>query len=84
MAGVRGFIPMSSSLLSRTYLADHWKLVEAGAATTGRPVDRGRWRIARDIMVAPTPAIARERARAVLGRNYVQHQRPIPPCPTTR
>src|SRR5262249_54578681 len=26
--------------------------------------------------VAPTPAKARERARAVLGRNYVQHQYP--------
>jgi alkanesulfonate monooxygenase SsuD/methylene tetrahydromethanopterin reductase-like flavin-dependent oxidoreductase (luciferase family) len=71
----RGFIPMSSSLLSRTYLADHWKLVEAGAATTGRPVDRSRGRIARDIMVGPTPAIARDRARAALGRNCVQHQR---------
>jgi alkanesulfonate monooxygenase SsuD/methylene tetrahydromethanopterin reductase-like flavin-dependent oxidoreductase (luciferase family) len=26
--------------------------------------------------VGPTPAIARERARAVLGRNYERHQRP--------
>ena len=32
MAGERGWIPMSSSLLSRTYLKDHWRLVEAGAA----------------------------------------------------
>jgi alkanesulfonate monooxygenase SsuD/methylene tetrahydromethanopterin reductase-like flavin-dependent oxidoreductase (luciferase family) len=76
MAGARGFIPMSSSLLSRTYLAGHWKLVEAGAATTGRTADRSRWRVARDILVGPTPAVARERARAVLGRNYVEHQRP--------
>jgi alkanesulfonate monooxygenase SsuD/methylene tetrahydromethanopterin reductase-like flavin-dependent oxidoreductase (luciferase family) len=76
MAGQRGFIPMSSSLLSRTYLRDHWKLVEAGAATTGRTPDRGQWRIARDILVGPTRAVARERARAVLGRNYLQHQRP--------
>jgi len=32
--------------------------------------------VARDVLVAPTPAAARERARAVLGRNYVQHQHP--------
>ena len=41
MAGARGFIPMSSSLLSRTYLADHWKLVEAGAQQGGRKATRG-------------------------------------------
>jgi alkanesulfonate monooxygenase SsuD/methylene tetrahydromethanopterin reductase-like flavin-dependent oxidoreductase (luciferase family) len=76
MAGARGFIPMSSSLLSRTYLRDHWGLVEAGAASAGRPADRGQWRIARDVLVGPTPAVARERARAVLGRNYERHQRP--------
>jgi alkanesulfonate monooxygenase SsuD/methylene tetrahydromethanopterin reductase-like flavin-dependent oxidoreductase (luciferase family) len=76
MAGQRGWIPMSSSLLSRTYLADHWRLVEAGAASAGQKADRGRWRIARDVLVGPTPAVARERARAVLGRNYVEHQHP--------
>jgi alkanesulfonate monooxygenase SsuD/methylene tetrahydromethanopterin reductase-like flavin-dependent oxidoreductase (luciferase family) len=76
MAGERGFIPMTSSLLSRTYLRDHWTLVEAGAAKSGRTPHRGDWRVARDILVAPTPALARERARTVLGRNYVDHQRP--------
>ena len=76
MAGARGWMPMSSSLLSRTYLRDHWRLVEVGAATEGRTADRGQWRIARDVLVAPTRAVARERARAVLGRNYLQHQRP--------
>jgi alkanesulfonate monooxygenase SsuD/methylene tetrahydromethanopterin reductase-like flavin-dependent oxidoreductase (luciferase family) len=76
MAGQRGWIPMSSSLLSRTYLADHWALVEAGAASAGVKADRRHWRIARDVLVGPTPSVARERARAVLGRNYVRHQHP--------
>src|SRR5256885_2896502 len=76
MAGERGWIPMSSSLLSRPYLSDHWRLVEAGAAGAGRPANRNQWRIARDVLVASTPAVARARARAVLGRNYVQHQYP--------
>jgi len=76
MAGERGWIPMSSSLLSRSYLGGHWRLVEAGAADTGRPANRSQWRIARDVLVAPTSAAARQRAQAVLGRNYVQHQYP--------
>lgn len=76
MAGERGFIPMSSSLLSRRYLADHWKLVEDGAQKAGRPAARSEWRVARDILVAPTSAVARERARTVLGRNYERHQLP--------
>ena len=76
MAGERGFIPMSSSLLSRRYLADHWKLVEDGAQKAGRPAKRGDWRVARDILVGPTSAVAHERARTVLGRNYERHQLP--------
>ena len=76
MAGERGFIPMSSSLLSRTYLRGHWQLVETGAAKTGRPTNRRVWRVARDVFVGATPAAARERARIVLGRNYERHQRP--------
>jgi alkanesulfonate monooxygenase SsuD/methylene tetrahydromethanopterin reductase-like flavin-dependent oxidoreductase (luciferase family) len=76
MAGERGWIPMSSSLLSRSYLADHWQLVEDGARSAGQSAERRQWRIARDILVAPTPAAARERARLVLGRNYLEHQEP--------
>jgi alkanesulfonate monooxygenase SsuD/methylene tetrahydromethanopterin reductase-like flavin-dependent oxidoreductase (luciferase family) len=76
MAGERGYIPMTSSLLARTYLSDHWKLVEDGAAKNGRSPQRSEWRIARDVLVGPTPAVARERARTVLGRNYEQHQHP--------
>jgi len=76
MAGARGWIPMSSSLLSRPYLADHWRLVEEGASGAGREAKRSQWRIARDVLVGPTSTAARERARAVLGRNYLEHQRP--------
>ncbi len=76
MAGERGFIPMSSSLLSRTYLRGHWDLVDGGAASAGRRADRGQWRVARDVLVGPTPAVARERARVVMGRTYERHQRP--------
>src|SRR2546422_9054697 len=55
-AGERGWIPMSSSLLSRTYLGDHWRLVEDGATSAGRPAKRSEWRIARDVFGGPPPA----------------------------
>lgn len=76
MAGERGWMPMTSSLLSRSYLSRPWDLVEEGAAAGHRQCDRGDWRIARDIFVASTPTLARERAREVLGRNYLDHQLP--------
>lgn len=76
LAGERGWMPMTSSLLSRTYLPTHWQTVTDGAASAQRTADRRQWRIARDIFVAPTPALARERARTVLGRNYITHQHP--------
>lgn len=73
-AGARGWSPMSSSLLSATYLPAHWDQVAEGAAKAGKTADRSQWRVARDIFVGPTPAIARERARETLGRNYEKHQ----------
>ena len=76
MAGERGWMPMTSSLLSTRYLAGHWDLVAAGAARAGVAANRSDWRVARDIFVGPTGDIARARARATLGRNYEQHQRP--------
>ena len=75
-AGARGWIPMSSSLLSPSNLRGHWKVVEEGAVSVGKKADRGRWRIARDVLVAETPELAQERAQAVLVRNYLQHQLP--------
>jgi alkanesulfonate monooxygenase SsuD/methylene tetrahydromethanopterin reductase-like flavin-dependent oxidoreductase (luciferase family) len=76
IAGARGWMPMSSSLLSSSQLPGHWNTVVEGATKVGRVPDRSQWRIARDIFVGPTPSIARERARAVLGRNYEVHQHP--------
>ena len=76
IAGARGWSPMSSALLSSTLLPGHWETVAEGAASAGRTPDRSQWRIARDIFVGPTSAIARERALAVLGRNYQVHQLP--------
>src|SRR5256886_17598906 len=77
MAGERGFIPMSSSLLSRRYLADHWKPVEDGAHKAGPPAKRGACRVALDLLDAPTPAVAREPPRPLRGGRY--ERPPLPP-----
>ncbi|MEE2689512.1 MAG: LLM class flavin-dependent oxidoreductase [Pseudomonadota bacterium] len=76
VAGARGWSPMSSSILSRSFLPGHWETFRAAAEDAGNEPNHSDWRIARDIFVGPTPASARERARAVLGRNYDVHQLP--------
>jgi alkanesulfonate monooxygenase SsuD/methylene tetrahydromethanopterin reductase-like flavin-dependent oxidoreductase (luciferase family) len=75
LAGEHGWIPMSSSLLAPPHLKTHWQAVVEGAAQAGRVADRRQWRIARDVLVADTPSLARERALAVLGRNYHGHRK---------
>jgi len=51
---------MSSALLARPYLNGQWQLVEDGAQSAGRVANRREWRIARDIFVGLTPAVARQ------------------------
>ncbi len=75
-AGNHGYMPMSSSLLPPIRLREHWEVVEDGAAESGIQADRRQWRIARDVLVAKTPELARQRARDVLERNWHQHQLP--------
>ena len=67
---------MSSSILPSINLKGHWEAVEQGASDTGKTADRSQWRIARDVLVAETPELARERAEEVLVRNYYRHQVP--------
>jgi alkanesulfonate monooxygenase SsuD/methylene tetrahydromethanopterin reductase-like flavin-dependent oxidoreductase (luciferase family) len=74
MAGERGWIPMSSSILMPDDLRAQWETVEDGAASMGRTADRREWRIARDVYVGETPESAREEARIVLGQPWDEHQ----------
>ena len=73
IAGERGWIPMSSSILMAHQLRGHWQKVEEGAASAGRVADRRQWRISRDVYVGETPQSAREEARVVLGRPWNEH-----------
>ena len=74
LAGERGWLPLSSSILQGPMLKAQWAKLEEAAASAGRHADRRAWRIARDIYVAETPQRAREEAREVLGKPWEQHQ----------
>ena len=76
IAGERGWIPMSNPVSLAHQLGQQWAVVEEGAASVGRKAHRSQWRIARDIYVGETPELAREEARAVLGKAYVDHLYP--------
>lgn len=62
LAGERGWIPMSSSLVVSGILRTHWQAYAEGAKRAGREPDRGAWRIARTVHVAETTEQARAEA----------------------
>jgi alkanesulfonate monooxygenase SsuD/methylene tetrahydromethanopterin reductase-like flavin-dependent oxidoreductase (luciferase family) len=62
IAGRKGWSVISSTLLSRDDLAQHWQTYRKGFAEAGRPADGGKWRICRSILVAPTDREAHARA----------------------
>ena len=72
LAGERGWIPMSGSVMLPKDIKEQWPLVEQGAAASGRVADRSQWRIGRHIFVADTPGRAREGAMEVFGKPF-QH-----------
>ena len=62
MAGERGWIPMSASLVHASQLPANWESILEGAERGGRTPSRTEWRIARQIYVAETTEQARMEA----------------------
>jgi alkanesulfonate monooxygenase SsuD/methylene tetrahydromethanopterin reductase-like flavin-dependent oxidoreductase (luciferase family) len=54
MAGQRGYIPISSNLVPKSVVVDHWQNYTAGAAEAGRIADRSEWRVSRSILIGRT------------------------------
>ena len=52
---------MSSSNLVPQYLRGHWEVVAEGASNAGITPDRSQWHINREVFVAETNDLARER-----------------------
>ena len=52
IGGAKGYIPLSTNLVHRTTVAEHWTNYCKGAADAGRPEpDREIWRVSRSIFV---------------------------------
>ncbi len=71
MAGQRGYIPVSTNLVSPLVINDHWQNYSAGAAETGRTTDRSMWRVSRSILIGKTNEEAWDHAlNGTFGRTF--------------
>jgi alkanesulfonate monooxygenase SsuD/methylene tetrahydromethanopterin reductase-like flavin-dependent oxidoreductase (luciferase family) len=76
ICGQRGYMPLSLNL-GDDYVADHWPMVERGAAEAGRVANRADWRVVRDVFVADTDEEAVRWAAAGLGRMADEYVLPV-------
>lgn len=70
MAGERGWSPLSANFTPTYSVASHWQKFKEGCAKVDRTPNGADWRVARNIVVAPTDAEAQERARDPAGSNH--------------
>ena len=71
MAGERGWIPLSASLVHASQLGANWESISAGAARGARTPSRTDWRIAKQVYVAETTEQARKEAmQGALARDF--------------
>jgi alkanesulfonate monooxygenase SsuD/methylene tetrahydromethanopterin reductase-like flavin-dependent oxidoreductase (luciferase family) len=61
-AAARGWDPISANFLMPKWVASHRGRYEEGCVEGGRPVDLGKWRVAKSVFVADDPAAARDYA----------------------
>lgn len=66
-AASRGWSIISANFLQPVWVASHWQKLQEGAASAGRAVDCGAWRVARSIFVADSEAVARDYAKSSAG-----------------
>lgn len=73
MAGQRGFIPISTNLVPRDTVVNHWQTYSSGATEAGLPTpDRRNWRVARSMFVADTTEEAWEHAlNGTMARSFM-------------
>ena len=74
MAGERGWIPLSASLVHASQLGANWESISAGAERGGRTPSRAEWRIAKQVYVAETTEQARKEAmQGALARDFTDY-----------
>ncbi|MFE4833709.1 LLM class flavin-dependent oxidoreductase [Arthrobacter sp. NPDC056691] len=73
MAGENKWIPVSANFIPTASVASHWVKYEEGASKAGYTPDPSTWRVARNIVVAPTDEEARDVAMDPKGGMYMTY-----------
>jgi alkanesulfonate monooxygenase SsuD/methylene tetrahydromethanopterin reductase-like flavin-dependent oxidoreductase (luciferase family) len=73
IAGENGWIPVSANFIPAASVASHWVKYAEGAEKAGRVADPSIWRVARNIVVAPTDAEAQDLAFDPRGGIYTTY-----------
>jgi alkanesulfonate monooxygenase SsuD/methylene tetrahydromethanopterin reductase-like flavin-dependent oxidoreductase (luciferase family) len=69
VAGLRGFGIISANNVPTNALGSHWQIYSKACADAGIAARGENWRVARNIMVAPSDAEARDRLFSAAGSN---------------
>ena len=69
VAGERGWGIISANNVPSEALGSHWQIYSKACAAAGKPARGDNWRVARNIMVAPSEAEARDRVFSDKGAN---------------
>lgn len=70
MAAMKGWQPVSANFIPEQSVASHWQKYLEGCEAAKREPDGNDWRVARNVIIAPTDEEARERAFDPEGSNY--------------
>ena len=69
VAAKRGWGIISANNVPREALSTHWQTYSAACAEAGKPARGDNWRVARNVLVAPSDAQARDRVFGEQGSN---------------
>ena len=69
IAGLQGWGIITGNNVPLSAIGSHWQMYSKACADAGRPARSENWRVARNVMVAPTDAEARDRVFGERGSN---------------
>ncbi|MEE2884513.1 MAG: LLM class flavin-dependent oxidoreductase [Chloroflexota bacterium] len=74
LAGEKGWIPLSPSLVHRSHLEHNWQSIEKGAHKNGLKPSRNDWRVGKQVYVANTTEQAkREALSGAMARDFTDY-----------
>src|SRR6202451_3479414 len=70
VAAKRGWGIISANNVPSNALGSHWQTYAKACAEAGKPARGENWRVARNVMVAPSEAEAHDRVHSAQGSNH--------------